>query len=200
MVCTHAAWRAEPVQLLWSWGLPLRNQSLLLKDRPAQSRQTDKHMNLKSAQNGCGKTPVTDQLAPFELRELVRQCCGCRWASCRRKKGFGFLRLCRAQGVIVLLAYDEYLDRQECAFGFLSSGMAGRVGPLGEEHQQGHPQQRESFAWNRYHCKAPRRESAAKQSSRARAVSKRASQGSCGSVRRSASTDRHRLQLVESDA
>ncbi|CAJ1337332.1 unnamed protein product [Effrenium voratum] len=79
MVCTHAAWRAEPVQLLWSWGLPLRNQSLLLK--------------------------------------------AVLWVP------LGLL-----QGVIVLLAYDEYLDRQE--------------------HQQGHPQQRESFAWNRYHCKA----------------------------------------------
>eukprot|EP00439_Symbiodinium_sp_Y106_P076381 s224_g15.t1 len=40
------------------------------------------------------------------------------------------------QGVIVLLAYDEYLDRQDR-----------------QQHGQSH-QHRETSAWNRYHCKA----------------------------------------------
>ncbi|CAE7895866.1 unnamed protein product [Symbiodinium microadriaticum] len=31
LVCTHAAWTAEPTQLSWTWGLPLKSQAWWLK-------------------------------------------------------------------------------------------------------------------------------------------------------------------------
>ncbi|CAE7253628.1 unnamed protein product, partial [Symbiodinium sp. KB8] len=81
LVCTHAAWTAEPTQLSWTWGLPLKSQAWWLK-------------------------------------------------------AILWIPMGLFQGVIVLLAYDEYLDRQER-----------------QQHGQSH-QHRETSAWNRYHCKA----------------------------------------------
>lgn len=75
LVCTHAAWGAEPTQLQWPWGLPLKDQPLLLR--------------------AVLSIPL------------------------------GFM-----QGVIILLAWDQYLERKN-------------------HHETGSQDK-----WNRYHCKA----------------------------------------------
>ncbi|CAK9094623.1 unnamed protein product [Durusdinium trenchii] len=77
LLCTHAAWNAEPTQLTWWWGLPLRSQSPLVR---------------------------------WTL-----------WAP------LGFL-----QGVIILLAWDQYLERKN--------------------HVDNRTKDKDM--WNRYHCKA----------------------------------------------
>ena len=78
---------------------------------------------------------------------------GCPWASSRLerlKRRLTFVDPVSWKGVIVLLAYDEFLDRQDGC----SMPQELQISVC-QEQQNGQPQHRESSAWNRYHCKVP---------------------------------------------